>query len=124
MMTLTTPGSNIFDFLTASPVGMPSSGGESMNNPTAEDIKQAFDAMLRGDIEYVILTNEDTGAFIQAAGVPDEYFVLEYQEGSVNQHFRATNPDLTPEKALNAFLNYNRGESAWKLQFTWEHVII
>jgi hypothetical protein len=121
MMILTTPGSNIFDFLTASPPGTQGSG-ESMNAPTADDIKQAFDAMLRGDIEYVILENENTGAFIQAAGVPDEYFVLEYQEGSLDQHFQAANPDLTPEKALAAFLEFNRGESAWKLRFTWKHV--
>lgn len=89
----------------------------NIENATEDDIRRIFeDEALRG--EFVTLAREDE-FYIQAAGEGDGPYTLEYRDGSEQKHFQAKG-DATKEQVLRAFLQYRRGSSEWKRDFTWE----
>jgi len=60
--------------------------------------------------------------YLQSAGGEEEGFILEYQEGSLEEHFIATNMDIPEADILKAFTAYLKGDSAWKDAFEWENM--
>lgn len=85
---------------------------EGIDNPTEDDIRLAFDALQKGWIEFAIL-EDDSGRFVQTAGSGDGPYVLDYNEGSTQWQFRASDSNITKARALNAFLGFRRGDPAW-----------
>ena len=73
--------------------------------------------------EFVILAMNDL-TYIQCAErkVPDPSYdyILEYQDGSVDRHFRATDKLVTLERVRDAFAKYLRGDPSWQVDFEWE----
>ena len=74
-----------------------------------------------GREEFAILgVNPDT--YIQCAaqtGPPYEY-VLEYQDGSIDEHYAAVDGPITLDRVTAAFLKYLRGDPSWWSDFRWE----
>ena len=60
--------------------------------------------------------------FIQCAEDLDEpgHYVLEYQEGTTYEHYRAEET-VSQEQVLTAFYKYLRGDESWREDFEWEH---
>jgi hypothetical protein len=71
-------------------------------------------AILGGDWTYIQTAQEDDPDF----GV--KYFVLEYQAGSLDRHYRAADGPLDLDDVIDAFLKYAAGDPGWKDDFTWE----
>jgi hypothetical protein len=92
---------------------------EGVDNPIEDDVRQVFDALEKGWIEFAIM-EDDNGSFIQTAGGGGSPYTLEYNEGSVQWQFRATDSKLTRERVLDAFLAFRRADASWKSQFTWQ----
>ncbi|MGC4755582.1 hypothetical protein [Micromonospora trifolii] len=70
---------------------------------------------------YVILERAD-GWFVQvgygdAAGVPAGTYTLEYQEGSIDRHFRCQTTDR--EAALRLLQDFRAGDERWKRRHLW-----
>ncbi len=51
-------------------------------------------------------------------------YVLEYQEGSVEQHFQSVRDDLTASEVVEAFCAYMDGNAAWRYPFEFEPKVI
>lgn len=74
------------------------------------------------DNSYVILERAD-GWFVQvgygdAAGVPVGTYALEYQEGSIDRHFRSQTTDR--EAALRFLQDFHAGDEIWKRRHQWQ----
>jgi hypothetical protein len=91
--------------------------GRKINEPTEQDIREAIYSE-----EFVILTS-NADRYIQCSIQKEPPFLhsLEYQDGSIDKHFRADRP-ITPEQTVSAFLKYFSGDSAWQTDFRWENI--
>ena len=92
-----------------------------IKDPTESDIRRVIQAIAKGEQDLAILIkdgNEDN--YIQTADGGRGRLLLEYQDGSVDQHYGAVSRELKAEQVIDVFLAYMRGESAWKSQFVWE----
>jgi hypothetical protein len=96
------------------------SGNVTVPNPTEDDLITALAAMERGDIEFVILQDDENKIFMQAAGTPHEGYVLEYNDNADNSMYRATNPGLTGSHITDALSSFLNRDTAWASKFHWE----
>ncbi|WP_271190528.1 hypothetical protein, partial [Dactylosporangium matsuzakiense] len=76
------------------------------------------------DNGYAILKRAD-GWFVQVgygmfAGVANGTYALEYQEGSLDRHFRCETPDRTA--AVRLLQEFRVGDDAWKQRHLWRPV--
>jgi hypothetical protein len=73
--------------------------------------------------DFAILS--DGIPFIQCAVRRDKSsndYVLEYQDGSYDEHYRAADEQITLDRVLAAFRKYMRKDSSWRTEFRWEKV--
>jgi hypothetical protein len=87
----------------------------------------ASDLVCIGREDFAILSDGDT--FIQCARAsvytPDKSrldYLLEYQDGSENEHYRAIGEPITLARVLSAFLKYLRGDASFRTDFPWGKV--
>ena len=87
---------------------------------TATQIDEAL-ALLTGETgEGFAILSETEMVYMQAEGWPEVGFGLEYQEGSLETHFRCTKESLTLPEVARAFKQYLRGDSSYKQELPWE----
>jgi hypothetical protein len=60
--------------------------------------------------------------YLQAEGGVRAGFVLEYQDGSLDQRFRSRDHALPLPQVTEIFQAYARGEATWRAGLAWEHV--
>ena len=96
-----------------------------INNVSEAEIIAEFNKFGEENDDFVVLSKNDMN-YIQAAlsDYEGEGFILEYQEGSLDKHFSATDNNISKDVILSVFLAYLKGESAWKEQFNWEKTLI
>lgn len=112
-------GSNFVDILFST--NMAYDGPTDAVIPDADTTKlmDALAAMERGEIEYVVLS--DDARFMQAAGDARSGYVLEYNDGSDKEQFRATRQHIQGEEIAAAFRSYLNRDATWKTLFSWEN---
>lgn len=94
--------------------------GRKLANPSASQIAEELEALSGRADSYAILSRDER-SYIQAAGGPSEGFLLEYQEGSIEQHYRSTQSNLPLTTVTNAFQLYAADDSSWRSLVPWEH---
>jgi hypothetical protein len=92
--------------------------GSLIQNVTEQQVLDALAALGRGDIEFVILN--DGNRFMQAAGDARSGYILEYNEGSAKEQFRATIRTISDADLTAAFRAYFQNDPTWKTLFSWE----
>ena len=95
---------------------------ELANGTVLEDPQGAvLDTALRNlggrDNGFAILSR-DSLFYIQTAVAPEGGFVLEYQEGSLEQHFVAEGVSL--DDVIMAFRDYATEGDGWHQRFSWK----
>ena len=70
--------------------------------------------------QFAILGPNDM-TYVQTLLTPDG-FVLEYQEGTTEQHFESTRGDLREAEVVEAMGAYLDGNPAWRWPFEWRQV--
>jgi hypothetical protein len=70
-----------------------------------------------GDSFAILSATDET--YIQTAGDARVGFELEYQEGSIDAHFRATDKNITLAQVVKAFIGFRDGNTAWRSGFTF-----
>jgi len=73
----------------------------------------------KGEAFLVLGTNDMT--YVQCSGDVKAGFDLEYQEGSVKKHFRATR-DFKQDEIIAIFVAYAKGDFSWKDKIAWESI--
>ena len=88
---------------------------------TADSIVEVIASLPRqkeGD-RFAVLSSGDPQVYIQTLSTPDG-FQLEYQEGSIAQHYHCTREDLSADEVVEVFRDYLAGDIFWKRRFQFE----
>ncbi len=85
---------------------------------------QTIDDAIRGASDGFIILSISELEYIQAAGSPDEGYVLEYQEGDTDRHYQAAELNVPVDRVVRAFQQYASGDPGYKARFTWEKILI
>lgn len=99
-------------------------GVTPIDHVTPEQVEQGLRSLRLPERSFAIL---DSGpdSYIQTAvdgaGSGDGAFVLEYQEGSLAQHYRSTRPVPLGE-VIAAFHSYLRLDGVWRAAHAWERM--
>lgn len=70
---------------------------------------------------FAILSRDDTH-FLQTAMDLDRLFGLEYQDGSIDNHYSAVRHDLDLETIVRVFTLYAQGDERWQTELEWERM--
>lgn len=91
--------------------------GRVIHDATEADILASIEgehfAILGGDDTYIQYWVDETGK---------GPYTLEYQEGSLDKHYRAVGEPITRDRVLSALIKYLRGDESWRLDFRWETI--
>ena len=95
-------------------------GEEHSGSATEEQIVEAL-ALLTGESgEAFAILSASEMTYIQTSGWPEVGFDLEYQEGSLEQHYRCTKESLNLAEITRAFKQYLRNDPSYKSELPWE----
>ena len=93
-------------------------GRPPIENPDSAAIEDALARVGTEGSTFATLSRDDV-SYIQTAIALGEGFLLEYQEGSLEAHFRC--PQILPrERVVEAFQKYARGDESWRAPLAWE----
>lgn len=101
-----------------------SGDGCVVSNVSESQLLEAVDAMVRGDIEFVILeqTDADGGghgdAFFQAAGEGDGPYEINYKPAN-DDTLQAVAGGVSGDAMRAALLSYRRGDGRWHVAHRW-----
>ncbi len=98
-------------------------GGGAVKSPSASQIEEALRALDSGEDGFAIL-EASSETYMQAAGDQGAGFILEYQEGDTDRHFKATRAKIPLAEAVKAFQMYAAGDAGWRGMFEWERIEI
>jgi hypothetical protein len=92
--------------------------GLVIQDVTEDDILSVIDG------EDFAILGIDQGTYIQCAEQkePPYEYILEYQEISLEQHYRAADGPFNFDQVVSAFLKYLRRDSSWQADFRWERM--
>jgi hypothetical protein len=100
--------------LGAPPGGSP--GGLSVTTASEAQLREAIDAMSRGDIEFVIVERGEE--FLQAAGEGDGPYALQHSAGSSGK-MTEVRGGVSAETVRKVLVAYSGGEEGWKGEVRW-----
>jgi|SRR6266852_6108584 len=89
--------------------------GKKIVDPTEDDIRQNLQT------EGFAVLACDSERYIQYA-VRKRLggYWFEYQDGSIEQHYRAKDKGLTIQQVIEALCKYLRKDDSWRKDFQWE----
>ena len=92
--------------------------GAIIDSPSEADLLR-----IEGE-EFAILSGDSASTYIQCAdqNEPPWEYILEYQNGSLDEHYCAVDGPITLERAIAAFRKYLNGDASWMTDFEWERM--
>jgi hypothetical protein len=97
-------------------------GTRWIQNPSDDQILNELANLRHEDADSFAILGAADMTYIQVAGDQRIGLVLEYQEGSVDAHFKATDKNIALSRAVAAFLAFRDGNRAWRDHFTFERI--
>ncbi|HYB41229.1 MAG TPA: hypothetical protein VEL75_05630 [Candidatus Methylomirabilis sp.] len=79
-------------------------------------------ATLDGGRHILATLAESELSYVQASGSVQKGFSLDYQEGSLDRHYRSRAEDLPLDRIVRAFQRYSHGDETWREGFDWVHM--
>lgn len=82
------------------------------------------DVLTRIEGEEFVILSVDPDSYIQCAEQvkPPYGYILEYQDGSVDEHYQTVDAPISLERVIAGFLKYLRDDPSWRTDFRWESV--
>ena len=96
-------------------------GAKALENPGDGEIASALASVDRGDSDVVILDQTEL-TYIQAYRDIKLGLVVEYQNGSLFEHFRSTDHMVALDRATYTFQKYAKGDLSWQGEIRWGKV--
>jgi len=94
--------------------------GESLAGLVSDrQIEESIRSLTGDGDSFAILARADQ-VYIQTSGDPRNGFVLEYREGSEEEHYSCSTPDLTAEQIIRMFQSYLADDDKWRSEFEWQ----
>ncbi len=106
-------------------------GNTVLDRPDDAAVRAALRRLFDGveDEPFMVLVEgpepERSEYFIQTARISTGSFVLEYREGSWDQHYQCDAVSLGPRglrELTSAFIDYLHGNNTWKTRFEWKQL--
>jgi hypothetical protein len=109
-------------------------GAKKIQNPTESDLRQAVFALDTKKDEAFLILGPTEMTYIQTTGDQKVGFVVEYQAGDAEHHYRAKprglsqvdrrwpRCDLTADEVVKALVSYSTGTDDWKTMAEWERI--
>jgi hypothetical protein len=91
-----------------------------VDDPTPRDVDVGLRALTFPDNSFAILA-VGSDVYIQAAMDDDGTFVVEYQDGSADDHYR-TPAAVAIDDVVEAFQSYLQQDGTWRSRFEWQKV--
>ena len=79
-------------------------------------------AALDGDRHVLATLGDSDLTYLQASGGVRSGLTLEFQDGSLDRHYRSGTADLSLEVVIDVFQRYARGDQSWREGVEWVHV--
>ena len=79
-------------------------------------------AGLDGDRHVLATLGDSDLTYLQVAGGVKSGLSLEFQDGSLDQHYRSSVAHLPLDLVTEVFLRYARGDQSWREAVEWVHV--
>ena len=89
--------------------------GKTIKDPKYEDFPKALMELETEKSLFAIL-ELDNGSFIQANGNKKDGYILEYQEGGIENHHQLKGC-FSIEQVIEIFRRYSKGDNSWKKDF-------
>lgn len=96
-------------------------GENDIKNPTLEQLLTALEDLGNHLDDFAILSKDDM-TYLQVAVGDGDGFILEYQDGSLEEHYIAEDTEISEDAIIRAFAAYLNGDNEWKEAFEWEHL--
>lgn len=94
--------------------------GTELTQPLDEAlIIRSLQALGREDDSFLILSKDEM-SYIQTCKTSDGHYVMEYQEGSLEDHYECADDILNFQKVSLAFTSYFNGSDEWKTSLQWQ----
>jgi hypothetical protein len=97
------------------PMGAPADS-TIVENASDPQVREAFEAMTRGDIEYMIL--EDGNTFLQSAGDGEGPYQLQFRASETAAMVEIAG-GVDGDTARQVLLDFLRGTSSWQSSHRW-----
>jgi hypothetical protein len=94
-------------------------GARWIQNPSDDQILNELANLRREDGDSFAILSATDDTYIQIVGDARAGFELEYQEGNIDTHFRATDQDITLAQVVKAFIGFRDGNTIWRNGFTF-----
>jgi hypothetical protein len=91
------------------------------DDPDAATVARIL-AALDGDRHVLVTLGRSDLTYVQASGSARTGLALEYQEGSIDRHYRSEGGLVPLETATDIFQRYARDDHSWRAALAWEHV--
>ncbi len=94
--------------------------GKLIKGVTAAQLRKAID----GEKFAILGGGPRSGTYIQTAQQDEAPFlyILEYQEGSLAEHFEAVHKGIALDAIVATFTKYMKGDESWRSDFTWKRM--
>ena len=93
--------------------------GQAIQNPSEEQILEGLDSIDGNECNFAIL-GLDSMTYVQTAGGPNKGFVLEYQNGSLEEHYRVRDQEMSLGEIKRVFIAFSKGDVSWFDEHEWE----
>ena len=111
------------DALEGEPMVLTLSFGDRVQEPTDRDIRNLLGRLdVARDGEGFAILARDEMTYIQVSGDWKTGFDMEYQEGDVERHYRASREDISLDEAVQAFIDYRDGRIQWDRYGDWSRI--
>ncbi len=94
--------------------------GTELRQPLDEALITSSLQALNSDDDSFLILSKDEMSYIQTCKTSDGRYVLEYQEGSLEEHYECADEMLNFQKVLMAFTSYLNGADEWKTSLRWQ----
>jgi hypothetical protein len=96
--------------------------GQVLQNPTADHVEGVLHALPGSEVDSFAILIQDEGRYMQCSGAWKEGFVLEYHDGSVDEHYQCSDHKLALANVVEAFQAYLAHEDRWRTAFQWRKI--
>jgi hypothetical protein len=96
---------------------------KKINDPSREQIMEAISSLRTPSPSFAILSHSRM-EYVQIAFGKGGGLVLEYQDGSIKDHFQSKRSDLTATEVADVFYAFGNGQTNWKHSLEWDRTEI
>lgn len=94
--------------------------GDVSDQPVSTDLIAETVQSLADKGDFFLVLSIDEMTYIQTSGSAESGFVLEYQDGSIEEHYSCTNAPLKTDQIVETLQRYYTNHDRWKSEFTWK----